>query len=155
MALQVTDADAYIGRKTLGYRSDGSRMMFASVPNPCPTSVSFNASRAWNAHRAARGCGCSRCSARTHIGRAVRRRRCISPLRDAGEASILPRDADASMAHHEHQEARLTLGEPEFDNGLDAVLDRHHYQNSSAKPRVRPARPPPPLRPPMRTLIPP
>jgi hypothetical protein len=28
-------------------------------------------------------------------------------IRDSGEACILPRDADAAMAHHEHEEPRL------------------------------------------------
>jgi hypothetical protein len=69
------------------------------------------------------------------------------PVRDAGKARVLARHAHAGVAHHEHQEPRLALRETEVDNGLDAFLGRQ-YQNSSARPPVRP-----PLRP-LRPLMP-
>jgi hypothetical protein len=76
------------------------------------------------------------------------KKRVASPrtVRDATEARVLPRDAHAGVSHHEHEEARLALGEAEIDNRLDAVLVRHRH-NSSANPPLRPPLRPPPLRP--------
>ena len=78
----------------------------------------------------------------------------LRPVRDSGNARILPRDAHAGVPHHKYQEARLTLAEAEFGDGLDAIVGRHHRQNSSAKPPWRPPPLPPPLRPLMRRLMP-
>lgn len=78
----------------------------------------------------------------------------LRPLRDACEARVLPRDADAGVPHHDYQEARLTLGKAEFGDGLDAIVRRRHRQSSSAKPPWRPPPLPPPLRPLMRRLKP-
>ena len=46
----------------------------------------------------------------------------LRPVRDAGEARVLTRDADAGVPHDEHEEARLTLREAEFDDGLNAFV---------------------------------
>ena len=78
----------------------------------------------------------------------------FAAVRDASKARVLARDAHAGVTHHEHQEARLTLGEAEFGDGLDAILRCHQSHNSSANPPLRPPPLPPPLRPPMRRLIP-
>ena len=65
-------------------------------------------------------------------------------IRDSGEVCILPRDADASMAHHEHEEASLAFGEAAVDDGANTLLLRHR-QSSSARPPLRPPRRPAPL----------
>jgi len=36
-----------------------------------------------------------------------------------------PRDADATMAHHQHEELRLAFGEAAVDDGPNAFLLRH------------------------------
>jgi hypothetical protein len=40
----------------------------------------------------------------------VEERVALRPVRDAGNARVLPRDADAGVPHHEYQEPRLTVG---------------------------------------------
>ena len=65
-------------------------------------------------------------------------------VRNPGESCILPRNADAAMAHHQHEEPRLALGEAAVDDRLDAFLLRHR-QSSSARPPLRPPRRPAPL----------
>jgi hypothetical protein len=64
-------------------------------------------------------------------------------IRDSGEACILPWDADAAMAHHQHEEPRLAFGEAAVDDGADTFLVRHR-QSSSARPPLRPPRRPAP-----------
>ena len=65
-------------------------------------------------------------------------------IRNPGEACILPRDADAAMAHHQHEEARLAFGEAAVDDGPNAFL-LGHRQSSSARPPLCPPRLPAPL----------
>src|SRR3989442_1236454 len=65
-------------------------------------------------------------------------------VRNPGEACILPRDADAAMAHHQHEEARLAFSEAAVDDGPYAFL-LGHRQSSSARPPLRPPRRPAPL----------
>lgn len=84
---------------------------------------------------------------------------------DAGEARVLPRNADAGVPHDEHEEARLAFGEPHVGDGadllvrcgcigFDGVRMVPHRHSSSANPPCRPLPLPPPLRPLMRRLIP-
>src|SRR5437867_8068241 len=77
----------------------------------------------------------------------------LCPVRDSGEACTLTRNADAGVPHHEHQEPRLTLSEPDFCDGLDAIVGGRHRHSSSANPPCPLAPLPPPLRPLMRRLI--
>jgi hypothetical protein len=60
----------------------------------------------------------------------------LAAVRDAGEACVLARDAHAGVPHHEHEEARLALGEAESDDRLDPFVESQ-YQNSSATPPWR------------------
>ena len=56
---------------------------------------------------------------------------------DSGEVCILPRDADAAMAHHLHEKACLAIGEAAVDDGPNPFV-LGHRQSSSASPPFRP-----------------
>jgi hypothetical protein len=58
----------------------------------------------------------------------------LAAIGDAGEGAVLPFDAQAGMPHHEHQEARLTLGEAVVGNRLNA-FSRCQSKSSSMGPR--------------------
>ena len=55
------------------------------------------------------------------------------PVGDVGERRVLPRQADAGVGHHGHQEARLAFGETQSCDGVDAFLGGHD-STSSARP---------------------
>jgi len=46
-------------------------------------------------------------------------------MNDAGEGRVLAQQADAGVAHHQHQESGLTLREPELGDGLNPVFGSH------------------------------
>src|SRR5262245_29423484 len=63
---------------------------------------------------------------------------------DAGERAVLPEQTHPGVLHHEHEKARLTLGESESGNSCDTVLRLH--QNTSSARCGSNGRPPLPVR---------
>jgi len=84
---------------------------------------------------------------RTGAGRAWRKLPRFLTLDDAREGRVLAEQAHAGVEHHRHQEARLTLGEAEFCDGSDSLIELHQMNS--------PARSGSCERPPVRALDPP
>src|SRR5262245_10556669 len=63
---------------------------------------------------------------------------------DAGERAVLPEKADAGVAHHELEKARLALRESESADSRGTVLQLH--QNTSSARCGSNGRPPLPVR---------
>lgn len=69
-------------------------------------------------------------------------------VRDASEARVLPREADASVPQDQCEEARLALVEAELRDGSDPFVHGHRHSSSAGRGcRLPPPRPPPVGRP--------
>jgi hypothetical protein len=79
----------------------------------------------------------------------------LAAIGDASEGRILAFDAQSGVPDHKYQEAGLALREAVIGDRLDAFIDRHS-NSSSANPGSNglPPRLLPPLRPPIRALLP-
>src|SRR5712692_10316195 len=67
-------------------------------------------------------------SAADQLGEKVAR---LLPMDDTGDRRVLAEQADAGVEHHQHQKARLALGESDLHDGGDTSGLSHN--NSSAR----------------------